>query len=211
MPKSAVETGLIDFIRPVEKMPKALTQYIRHPFLGLPSKSKLTEPTNKNHMQKIFALIRSRTGHDFSLYKPNTISRRIERRLAVHQIKTLSDYILFIQKNSDEIDTLFKDLVIGVTSFFRGPEVFKVIEEEVIPNLLKGRARDSTIRFWVTGCSTGEEAYSLAIIICEIMDKIKKYFNIQIFATDIDPSAIDKETNPYHPLKACERQKPAKR
>lgn len=191
MPRSAVQTGLIDFILPVEKMPETLMGYVQHPFLGLPGKTKLTDSPNKNHMQKIFALIRSKTGHDFSHYKPNTISRRIERRLAVHQIKTLSDYIQFIQKNPAEINTLFKNLVIGVTRFFRDPEAFKVLEQEVIPNLLKTRAPDSAIRFWVAGCSTGEEAYSLAIILSEIMDKIKRYFPVQIFATDIDPTAID--------------------
>ncbi|SDU06140.1 chemotaxis protein CheB [Desulfobacula phenolica] len=191
MPRSAVETGLIDFVLPVEKMPEALTRYTQHPYLGLPDKIKITDSPNKNYIQKIFALIRSKTGHDFSHYKPNTISRRIERRLAVHQITRLSDYIQFIQKNPVEIDTLFKNLVIGVTSFFRDPEVFEVIEKEVIPNMLKDKPPDSTIRFWVTGCSTGEEAYSLAIIVSEIMDNIKKYFNVRIFATDIDPSAID--------------------
>lgn len=191
MPRSAVETGLIDYIVPVEKMPETLAQYVQHPFLELEKKSKLTDSPHKNNMQKIFALIRSKTGHDFSQYKPNTISRRIERRLAVHQIKSLSDYILFIQKNPAEIETLFNNLVIGVTNFFRDPEAFKVLEQEVILSLLKDKAPDSTIRFWIAGCSTGEEAYSLAIIVSEIMEKIQKHFNVQIFATDIDPAAID--------------------
>ena len=108
MPKSAIETGLVDFILPVEKMPETLIHYVQHPFLEPLDKIKLTAPQIKNQIQKIFALIRSATGHDFSHYKPSTIARRIERRLAVHQIKGLSDYILYLQKNPAEIDVLLK-------------------------------------------------------------------------------------------------------
>ncbi len=190
MPKSAVETGLIDFILPVEKMPDTLIRYVQHPYLELQSQIKITDVSIKNQMQKIFALIRSSTGHDFSHYKQTTISRRIERRLAVHQIKALPDYVLYLQKNPAEINVLFKDLVIGVTSFFRDPEAYKILEQDVLPNLLKEKGPDATIRIWVTACSTGEEAYSLAIILSELKDKSKNYFNIQIFATDIDPDAI---------------------
>jgi two-component system CheB/CheR fusion protein len=190
MPRSAVETGLIDFILPVEKMPDTLIRYVQHPSLELQSQIKLTDTPIKNQMQKIFSLIRTSTGHDFSNYKQTTISRRIERRLAVHQIKALSDYVLYLQKNPGEINLLFKDLVIGVTSFFRDPEAYKILEQEVLPDLLKGKGPDATIRIWVTACSTGEEAYSLAIILSELKDKSKNYFNVQIFATDIDPAAI---------------------
>ncbi len=190
MPKSAVDTGLIDFILPVEKMPDTLIRYVQHPYLELQSQIKLTDTPIKNQMQKIFALIRTSTGHDFSHYKQTTISRRIERRLAVHQIKALSDYVLYLQKNPAEINLLFKNLVIGVTSFFRDPEAYKILEQEVLPNLLKKKGPDATIRIWVTACSTGEEAYSLAIILSELKDKAKNYFNVQIFATDIDSDAI---------------------
>ncbi|MBA3013171.1 MAG: PAS domain-containing protein [Proteobacteria bacterium] len=190
MPKSAVETGLIDFILPVEKMPETLIRYVQHPYLELQSQITLTDTSVKNQMQKIFSLIRSSTGHDFSHYKQTTIRRRIERRLAVHQIKALSDYVLYLQKDPAEINLLFKDLVIGVTSFFRDPEAYKILEQEVLPNLLKEKGLDTTIRIWVTACSTGEEAYSLAIILSELKDKAKNYFNVQIFATDIDLDAI---------------------
>ena len=191
MPKSAVETGLVDFILPVEKMPEALIRYMQHPFLESPGKFKLTDTPIKNQMQKIFVLIRSATGHDFSLYKQSTISRRIERRLTVHQIKTLSDYVLFLQKNPAEIDVLFKNLVIGVTSFFRDSEAYDVLAQQALPELFSEKKPDTTFRFWVAGCSTGEEAYSLAMTASELMDKIKKHFNFQIFATDIDAAAID--------------------
>ncbi|MGA9236629.1 MAG: CheR family methyltransferase, partial [Desulfobacterales bacterium] len=131
------------------------------------------------------------TGHDFSQYKQTTIRRRIERRLAVHQIDKLTDYLVYMQKNPLEIDALFKDLVIGVTSFFRDPEAYQVLEQKVIPKLLHGRKPDDPLRCWVVGCSTGEEAYSLAVIVSEAMEKLKKYLNVQIFATDIDEAAIE--------------------
>jgi two-component system CheB/CheR fusion protein len=199
MPKSAIETGLVDFILPVEKMPESLTHYAQHPFLESLDKVKLAAPTIKNQIQKIFALIRSKTGHDFSHYKPNTIARRIERRLAVHQIKGLSDYILYLQKNPAEIDMLFKNLVIGVTSFFRDPEAYDVLAKKVLPELLSKKEPDTTIRFWVTGCSTGEEAYSLGMVLCEAMDQLNKHFNIQIFATDIDAAALDTARKGIYP------------
>jgi two-component system, chemotaxis family, CheB/CheR fusion protein len=191
MPKSAIETGLVDFILPVEKMPESLIHYAHHPFLESLDKIRLTEPPIKNQIQKIFALIRSATSHDFSHYKPGTIARRIERRLAIHQIKGLTDYILYLQQNPAEIEVLFKNLIIGVTSFFRDPVAYDVLAQKVLPELLSEKKVDTAIRFWVAGCSTGEEAYSLGMILCEAMDKVKKYFNVQIFATDIDASALD--------------------
>ncbi len=191
MPTSAIETGLVDFILPVEKMPEALIRYSQHPFLDSTAGFKLSDTPIKGQMQKIFALIRSATGHDFSHYKQSTISRRIERRLTVHQIEKLPDYILFLQKNPAEIDVLFKNLVIGVTSFFRDPEAYDVLAQQALPDLFSEKKPDATLRFWVAGCSTGEEAYSLAMIVSEFMDKIKEHFNVQIFATDIDAAAIE--------------------
>ncbi|MCF8080956.1 MAG: hypothetical protein K9K88_16885 [Desulfobacterales bacterium] len=199
MPKSAIETGLVDFILPVEKMSKELIRYIQHPFLESPERFKLTDPPIKGQMQKIFALIRSATGHDFSHYKQSTILRRIQRRLTVHQIKKLSDYTLFLQKNPAEIDVLFKNLVIGVTSFFRDPDAYDVLAQQALPELFSEKKPDTDFRFWVSGCSTGEEAYSLAMIVSEVMDKIKKHFNVQIFATDIDAAAIDGARRGFYP------------
>ncbi|MGD9274965.1 MAG: CheR family methyltransferase, partial [Desulfobacterales bacterium] len=173
------------------RMPKTLFNYVKHPFLKSPGKINVAETTVKHQLQKVFALIRNATGHDFSQYKQTTIRRRIERRLAVHQIDKLPDYIVYMQKNPLEIDALFKDLVIGVTSFFRDPEAYQVLEQKVLPNLLHGRKPDDPLRCWVVGCSTGEEAYSLAVIAAEAMEKLKKYLNVQIFATDIDEAAIE--------------------
>ena len=199
-PRSAIETGFVDFILPVEKMPETLIRYVKHPFLESLDKIKLADPPVKNQIQKIFALIRSATGHDFSHYKPATIGRRIERRLAIHQIKTLADYIRYLQTNPAEIDVLFKNLIIGVTSFFRDPQAYNLLAQKVIPELLSAREPDTPIRIWVTGCSTGEEAYSLGMILCEAMDKVKKHFDVKIFATDIDETALDTARKGIYPL-----------
>ena len=200
MPKSAIDTGFVDFILPVEKMPETLIQYVQHPFLESLDKIKLADPPVKNQIQKIFALIRNATGHDFSHYKPATIGRRIERRLAVHQIKTLDDYIRYLQTNPVEIDTLFRNLIIGVTSFFRDPQAYNLLAQKVIPGLLSEKKPDTPIRIWVTGCSTGEEPYSLGMILCEAMDKVKKHFDVKIFATDIDETALDTARKGTYPM-----------
>jgi len=191
MPRSAIETGLVDFVLPVEKMPEMLIRYLKHPLLESHDKTELFESNVQNQLQKIYALIRNASGHDFSHYKQSTIKRRIERRLAVHQISKLTDYIFYIQKNPIEVEALFKDLVIGVTGFFRDPEAYHVLEQKVLPKLLKGKTPNDSLRCWVVGCSTGEEAYSLAIIISELMEKLKINLNVQIFATDIDETGIE--------------------
>jgi two-component system, chemotaxis family, CheB/CheR fusion protein len=191
MPKSAVETGLIDFILPVQKMPEQLIRYIKHPTIKRPGKLANSKTTGQHQLNKIFSLIRSATGHDFSHYKHSTIERRIERRLAVQQIEKLSDYILFLQKNTTEIEVLFKNLVIGVTSFFRDPKSYAVLAEQVFETLMAAKLPDDILRCWVVGCSTGEEAYSLAILLAEVMERLKKHLNVQIFATDIDEAAIE--------------------
>ncbi len=199
MPKSAIQTGLVDFILPVEKMPETLARYAKHPIIESLDKFQLNEPPVNSQMQKIFALIRSKTGHDFSHYKSSTIARRIERRLAIQQVKTLPDYILYLQKNPAEIDVLFKNLVIGVTSFFRDPQAFDILSQQVLPAMLERQEPNSTIRFWVAGCSTGEEAYSLGICLCEALDKTTHQLDIQIFATDIDATALDSARKGVYP------------
>ena len=199
MPRSAIGTGLVDFILPVERMPKTLIGYVKHPFLKSRGKINVADTTIQHQLRKVFALIRSATGHDFSQYKQTTIRRRIERRLAVHQIDKLMDYTRYMQENPLEINALFKDLVIGVTSFFRDPEAYQVLEQKVLPKLLQGRKADDPLRCWVVGCSTGEEAYSLAVIVSEAMAKLKKYLTVQIFATDIDEAAIKSARKGIYP------------
>ena len=192
MPRSAISTGLVDFILPAEKIPGALVKYISAPYISVPDRVKVENDPFANHIQKIFVLIRSSTGHDLSHYKQTTLRRRIERRMAVHQIHQISDYVKYLQTTTAEVNVLFKDMLIGVTSFFRDTEAFQILEEQVMPVLLQNRPSEATIRLWTVGCSTGEEAYSLAILFSETMEKMKHHLNIQIFASDIDPTAIDR-------------------
>ena len=191
MPRSAVATGVVDFILPVEKLPEQLVKYVRAPYISVPEKIKTADEKFANHVQKIFALIRRATGHDLSHYKQTTIRRRIERRMAVHQIEKISSYVRYLQKSAAEVDILFKDMLIGVTNFFRDPEAFKVLKEQVLPGMLEAKMPDATIRVWIVGCSTGEEAYSTAILFTEAMDMLRQHYNVQIFASDIDEEAIE--------------------
>ena len=189
MPRSAIATGLVDFELPTSKMPAQLIAYVTHTF-GKPFLPNPQPPKAVNALNKIFILLRTKTGHDFSLYKPSTIHRRIERRMAVHQIETMDGYVKFIQQSPTEVEALFRDMLIGVTNFFRDPEAFKMLEEQVIPKLFAGKSADATIRIWVPGCSTGEEAYSLAILLAERQEALKQRLAVQVFATDIDSHAI---------------------
>jgi len=191
MPRSALATGLVDFELPPAEMAAQLMAYAAHAFGKPPSRAETTLPLKaENLMKKIFIMLRSQTGHDFSQYKPNTINRRIERRMAVHQIGTMDEYVKYLQTTPLEVDSLFRDMLIGVTNFFRDPEAFKAVEDQAIPRLLAGKPASALIRVWVPGCSTGEEAYSLAILIAERQEAMKQSFKVQIFATDIDSQAI---------------------
>jgi two-component system, chemotaxis family, CheB/CheR fusion protein len=185
MPRSAIDTGLVDYVLPVEKMADELMKYVKHPYIDGAVKVITAKEKFENYFQKIFILIRSTTGHDFSLYKINTVRRRIERRMAVHQIDKISEYVAYLQKNSSEIKTLFKDLLITVTNFFRDPKAFKSLNDKVIFPVARNMPSESVIRIWVPGCATGEEAYSIAILFSEAMKLLNKHFILHIFATDI--------------------------
>ncbi|MFH2130880.1 MAG: CheR family methyltransferase [bacterium] len=190
MPRSAIATGVVDVILPVEMLPGKLLKVARAPYISDESKAKSIDDRFKAYIQTIFSLIRHSAGHDLSHYKHTTIHRRIERRMAVHQIDRIADYVTFLEKNPAEVDILFKDMLIGVTSFFRDAAAYRILKEEILPGLLNSREPDSLLRIWIVGCSTGEEAYSLAILLLEVMDRVKKRFHIQIFASDIDAAAI---------------------
>ncbi len=190
MPRSAISTGITDYELPPAEMPAQLIAYAAHAFDISSHPGTVPAPKTENSLKKIFILLRSNIGHDFSQYKPSTIHRRIERRMAVNQITTIEEYVKYLQQTPKEMDTLFRDLLIGVTNFFRDPDAFKMLEEQVIPKLFDGKNDDSAIRVWSTGCSTGEEAYSIAILLAEHQEAMKKSFKVQVFATDIDSQAI---------------------
>lgn len=190
MPASALATGLVDFELPPNEMPARILAFFSHagslPNTGVQPLS----PFNENTISKVFILLRNRTGHDFSQYKPSTLHRRIVRRMAVHQLGTLEDYAKYLQQTPFELDALFQDLLIGVTNFFRDPEAFRALEEQILPLLLDNREPGIPVRVWSAGCSTGEEAYSVAILLQERLEARRLGESAQVFATDIDPRAI---------------------
>jgi two-component system CheB/CheR fusion protein len=190
MPRSAIATGLVDYELPPAEMPAQLMSYVAHAFGNPPRAAAVPAPKTENALKKIFIVLRAQTGHDFSQYKPSTIHRRIERRMAIHQIETMDGYVKYLQQMPTDIEALFRDLLIGVTKFFRDPEVFKALEEKIIPKLFIDKTADAVIRVWSPGCSTGEEAYSLAILLQEHLEVLKQRFQVQVFATDIDSHAI---------------------
>ena len=187
MPQSVISTGLADYILPSEEMPAQLISYITQAF------GKTTHPAYgvEDSMKKIFNLVLTQTGHDFSHYKKGTIIRRIERRMTIHNIKNIDEYVRYLEQKPAEVEALFRDFLIGVTSFFRNPKAFDVLKEKVIPNIFVGKYAGEAIRIWVPGCSTGEEVYSIGILLQEQMEMLKQTFKIQIFATDIDSRAIE--------------------
>src|SRR5579885_1365926 len=191
MPRSAIDTGLVDYILPPDKMPEQLIKYAKMSRARPMEKRADVTRKDSDLLDKILVLVRSHTGHDFSLYKRNTIMRRLEKRMGIHQIGKMSDYLRLLQENPVEIDAFFKDLLIGVTNFFRDPQAFEALKTKVCPELFKGRPSSSPIRVWVVGCSTGEEAYSIAIVLNEYMQEKKLAHKIQIFATDMDNDALE--------------------
>lgn len=189
MPRAAVATHVVDFVLPAAEMPARLLQY----FEALPpiaARSPRSSARPVEALRDVFALIRERTGHDFSRYKNSTVARRIDRRMSVHSVGSTMRYVQYLRDNPDEVDTLFRELLIGVTSFFRDPEAWEALRLN-IDELLASKPADHVVRAWVAGCSTGEEAYSLAMVLREAMDQAERTLAVQIFATDIDDHAIE--------------------
>jgi two-component system CheB/CheR fusion protein len=186
MPASAIDTGLVDYTLPPGAMGETILKYISNKLNKLPSDEK----NIMKELQPIFNLLYANIGHDFSLYKYNTICRRIEKHMSIHQIDNIATYTAYLQHNPQEIQSLFKDLLIGVTSFFRNPEAYESLRRALL-NKLNDKSKGEDIRVWVPACATGEEAYSIAILLQECMEELHKYFNVQIFGTDIDEKAIE--------------------
>ncbi len=189
MPQSALATGLADYTLPPQAMVSQLMAFAALALSTATLPVPVRAPLNDNALRKIFVMLRAQTGHDFSQYKLGTIQRRIERRMAVHGIAQIDDYVTFIQRTPNEGDALFRDFLIGVTHFFRDVDAFQTLQNK-LAELLDEQAADSTIRIWTAGCSTGEEAYSLAILLQERIEELRLRQQVQIFATDIDSRAI---------------------
>lgn len=199
MPGSAVSTGQVDFVLPVEKMPLELVNYISHPYIKMPVGAEGDQSDFASHLPQILARVRSVTGKDFSHYKQRTIRRRIERRMAVRRLDSIADYVQYLERHPAEIHRVFQEFLIGVTNFFRDPEAFESLREKVIPDIIAGKKQDEPIRVWVPGCSTGEEALSLAMLFVEAIKNSGKNLDLQIFGTDIDPDAIDRARKAEYP------------
>jgi two-component system CheB/CheR fusion protein len=199
MPRSAIATGLVDYILPPAEMPAQVIAYVTHVFGRTSLPPAAPAPKAEDALKKIFVLLRAQTGHDFSQYKHSTFVRRVERRMAVHQITRLEEYVRYLQQTPAEVESLFRDLLIGVTSFFRDKEAFAALQEQAIPRFLAGKPNGALIRVWVPGCSTGEEAYSIAILLQERMEELKQSFKVNVFATDIDRQAIDSARTGIYP------------
>lgn len=192
MPRSVIDAGLADIVATAEELPGKLIAYRRHlPQLAKPELH--LEEKVQSALEKIVILLRAHSGHDFTLYRRSTLYRRVERRMGIHQVGKISGYVRYLQENPQELGILFKELLIGVTNFFRDKTAWEQLASKAIPLLLKDRPAGSTLRAWVAGCSTGEEAYSLAMVFKEMLKQLKSTdnFSLQIYATDLD-RAINK-------------------
>jgi len=204
MPQSAVATGVVDLILPLDDIPEAILRYAStEPRLPIPEDEEPVESTERQLLQKVFAQLRARTGRDFSRYKRSTILRRIQRRMQLRSVVELADYLNILREESEEVRSLADDLLITVTNFFRDPEVFEALERDVIPQLFGEKGPDDDIRVWSVGCATGEEAYSLAILLMEQAARHEAEHGtlprLQIFASDLHDRSLAKAREGFYP------------
>jgi two-component system CheB/CheR fusion protein len=189
MPQSALATGLADYVLPAEQMPEALVQYGRHAYINGGTRLEAA-PEAADHLAQMLALLRTRSKFDFRPYRKKMLTRRIERRMGVNHFDNIPEYLAFLRGHADELKHLVKDLFISVTSFFRDADAFGQLEHQVIAPLVESKEVDGTIRVWVPGCATGEEPYSIAILLQEQLAAAHKSCRVQIFATDVDADAV---------------------
>ncbi|AMK78549.1 MULTISPECIES: chemotaxis protein CheB [Methylomonas] len=207
MPRSAITAGVADIVATPPELWGKILAYLQHSPRGLHAVPEIVlELKNQSALEQIVILLRERTGNDFLLYKKNTIYRRIERRMGLHQIDSIAKYVRYLRENQQELDLLFKELLIGVTSFFRDPAVWESLKTDAIPTLLAQYPAGKSLRAWVAACSTGEEAYSLAIVFKEalVASPSPQPFKLQIFATDLDQDAIDNARQGIYPANIAE-------
>ena len=191
MPNSAIATGLVDYVLPASDIPAELVNFIKHP------KSLINYEDDKEFMFKkdfnhLISLVHKKTGIDFSDYKLPTLVRRVVRRMSVNKSQTIREYLNYVIENHEEIEVLYREFLIGVTKFFRDTKAFEVIEKEIIPDIFKDKTEKDSVKVWSVGCSSGEEAYSLAILIREYMEKTNTFIDVKIFATDLNKEVINK-------------------
>jgi two-component system, chemotaxis family, CheB/CheR fusion protein len=194
MPRNSIATGLVDFVLPVAEMPRRMIAY-RDQLHTSPFAYRERADDDEQTLAEIFTRLRVRTGHDFTNYKRATVLRRIERRLAVREVAQLSDYARLLDERPDEADALLRELLVSVTNFFRDRRVWERVEETIVPRLFARKRAGDQVRVWVAGCATGEEAYSVAMLLAEASAQLTSVPEIQVFATDLDEAAIAKARN----------------
>lgn len=197
LPRNASSTGLVDFVLPPEELAVPLLALAAHPRAS-PGEGSDAILTHEEGMARIFSMLREKTGVDFTYYKPSTLVRRLEARMRVHQVEELADYVRYLVSSPRELNTLYRELFIGVTSFFRDGEAFACLEQYLLPELFE-RAVGGELRLWVAGCSTGEEAYSMAILCRRYLDRASRRFDVKIFATDIAHDAVARAEQGVYP------------
>ncbi len=201
MPRNAIKADVVDFIMPPGAIARELARILRNNYLRIsnPNDPEEVIPGGESEINKIFTMLNSNNGVDFSDYKPTTIKRRILRRMIVHKIENIKNYVQFLKKNPKELDLLYDDVLINVTSFFREPGMFEALKQKVFPEIFQNKDRNTPVRIWVTGCSTGEEAYSMAISLSEFKENRVSNAPIQIFATDLSDNGIEKARAGIYP------------
>ncbi|MEE4112553.1 MAG: chemotaxis protein CheB, partial [Desulfobacteraceae bacterium] len=190
MPDSAIASRMVDFILPAAEIAPRLLAVLKHPSIRCIDATPTDEKDPVFDLDQIFSIIQSKTGHDFSSYKRNTVNRRIARRMAVHQLNAFSDYVKVMAKDPAEAGRLVKDMLIGVTRFFRDGSAFETLQEKVLTPLVQSRQPGDSVRVWVPGCSSGEEAYSIAILFAEVVERLAIPLTLQVFASDLEADAI---------------------
>jgi two-component system CheB/CheR fusion protein len=201
MPRSAIATGAVDLVLPVAEIPEALVRYGRRITVARAHEGARPHDAEPGWLPEIIDLLRTKTNHDFRLYKTGTLQRRIERRMAMTAIETdgMERYLEMLRSDTAELNLLAKDLLINVTSFFRNPKVFEFLSKEIVPDLVRSHAPDQPLRIWIAGCSTGEETYSLAMLFQEAITAAKRNIKLQAFASDVDPDAVASARDGLYP------------
>jgi len=191
MPRAAIATGMVDLILPPKQIGAKLAELSRHAYVKTPEKAITELPVTEDELLQVFEVLRPVSGVDFRHYKLPTIKRRLFRRMALHRLNEVSEYVRLLRRDPSEARSLYQDLLIHVTRFFREPESFEALTRDVFPAIVQGRSADQAIRVWVSGCATGEEAYSLAISLVEFLQKHQLDIPVQIFATDVSEMSVE--------------------
>ena len=210
MPRSAIMTGAVDLVLPVAEIPDALAKYVGRMFAASGLKGGRSSDPATERLTEIIELLRTTASHDFALYKPGTLLRRIERRMALAAIPDGGRYLDRLRKDAGELELLAKDLLINVTSFFRDPKIFELLAEKVIPDLVRLQPVDRPLRVWVAGCSTGEETYTLAMLFLEEIAAAKRNIKLQVFASDVDGDAVAFARDGVYPESIAAEVSPAR-